>query len=175
MDATSSERSRAAIHVPELAALWRHHLDTYAGPAGRIAVLYLAGDIDTLTLPPVCAALVTALESWPTHLVVDLSEVRFCGVRGFILLAAVARTTAINGIGYAITGVGPHLDRAAAQIWSDQRVVRRPTIAAAMTAIHHSQSTAAAMSPGTISWSGGVTRLETSSSSRPLRTTAGFG
>ena len=137
MDATSSERSRAAIDVPELAVLWRDDLDIYAGPAGRIGVLYLAGDIDALTLPLVCAALVTALETRPAHLVVDLSEVRFCGVRGFILLAATARAAASNGIGYAVTGMGPHLDRAAAQIWSDQPIVRCPTIAAAITAIHH--------------------------------------
>ena len=99
MEPTAPHRSRAAIHVPELAALWHQHLDIHSGPAEPIAVLQLAGDIDTFTLPLVCAALVTTLETQPTQLVVDLSEVRFCEIRGFILLAATARTTAANGIG----------------------------------------------------------------------------
>ena len=75
-------------------------------------MLHMAGDIDMLTLPLVCAALSTALNTRPADLVVDLSEVRFCGVRGFVLLAAMARTTATCGIGYAVAGIGPHLDRA---------------------------------------------------------------
>jgi anti-anti-sigma factor len=81
-------RARAALHDPESAAMWHHHLDIETGPAGSIAVLHLAGDIDMLTLPLLRAALFTALDTRPGDLVVDLSEVRFCGVRGFVVLAA---------------------------------------------------------------------------------------
>lgn len=132
-------RARAALHDPGSAAMWDHQLDIETGPAGSIAVLHMAGDIDMLTLPLVCAALVTALDARPADLVVDLSEVRFCGVRGFVLLAAMARTTATCGIGYAVAGVGLHLDRAATQAWSDQRLRRHPTIAAAVTAARRTQ------------------------------------
>ena len=70
-------------------------------------MLHMAGDIDMLTLPLVRAALITALDTRPADLVVDLSEVRFCGVRGSVVRAAMARTTARCGIGYAVAGVGP--------------------------------------------------------------------
>ena len=103
-------------------------------------MLHMAGDIDMLTLPLVCAALITALNTRPADLVVDLSEVRFCGVRGFVLLAAMARTTATCGIGYAVAGIGPHLDRAATQAWSGQRLHRHPTTAAAVTATRPTQA-----------------------------------
>lgn len=112
---------------------WR--LDTQAGPAGTIAVLRLAGDIDMDTLPSVWAALITALIDQPADLVVDLSEIRFCGVRGFAVLAAIARVTATTGTGYAVSGLGRHLDHAAAQVWPDQHLVRHSTIAAAFAAI----------------------------------------
>jgi anti-anti-sigma factor len=133
-------RSQAALHDPESAALWHHHLDIETGPAGSIAVLHMAGDIDMLTLPLVCAALITALNTRPADLVVDLSEVHFCGVRGFGLLAAMARTTTTCGIGYAVAGMGPHLDRAATQAWSDQRLRRHANTAAAVTATRRGQA-----------------------------------
>ena len=140
-------RARAALHDPESAALWHHHLDIETGPVGSIAVLHLAGDIDMLTLPLVRAALFTALDTRPGDLVVDLSEVRFCGVRGFVLLAAMAATTARCGIGYAVAGVGPHLDRAATQAWFGQRLRRHPNTAAAVTATRHTQARSHADQP----------------------------
>ena len=140
-------RARAALHDPESAALWHHHLDIETGPVGSIAVLHLAGDIDMLTLPLVRAALFTALDTRPGDLVVDLSEVRFCGVRGFVLLAAMAATTAHSGIGYAVAGVGPHLDRAATQAWFGQRLRRHPNTAAAVTATRHTQARSHADQP----------------------------
>jgi anti-anti-sigma regulatory factor len=87
------------------------------------------------------------LDTRPADLVVDLSEVRFCGARGFVLLAAMARTTASCGIGYAVTGVGPHLDRAATQAWFGQRLRRHPTTAAAVTAARRTQARSPADQP----------------------------
>jgi hypothetical protein len=87
---TPRARAQAALHDPESAATWHHQLDIETGPTGSIAVLHMAGDIDMLTLPLVCAALITALDTRPADLVVDLSQVRFCGVRGFGLLAAIS-------------------------------------------------------------------------------------
>jgi anti-anti-sigma regulatory factor len=102
---------------------------------------------DMLTLPLVRAALFTALDTRPGDLVVDLSEVRFCGVRGFVVLAAMAATTARCGIGYAVAGVGPHLDRAATQAWFGQRLCRHPNTAAAVTATRHTQARSHADQP----------------------------
>jgi anti-sigma B factor antagonist len=137
----SSARSHSsAIHDPVTAALWHHDLDVEPGPAGRIALLSMAGDIDTLTLPLVCAALVRALETRPADLVIDLAAVRFCGVRGFAMLAATARATRTQAIGYAVSGAGPHLDRGARQVWSDHRPVRYPTLAVAIAAIRREQT-----------------------------------
>jgi hypothetical protein len=43
----------------------------------------------------------------PAELVIDLAAVRFCGVRGFAMLAATARATRTQAIGYAVSGAGP--------------------------------------------------------------------
>ena len=56
-------------------------------------------------------------------------------MRGFALLAAIARISATTGTGYAVTGMGRHLDHAAAQIWSDQRLIRHPTTTTALAAL----------------------------------------
>ena len=125
----------STIADPRVAAFWEDRLHVECGPAGRIALLSLAGDIDGLTLPLLCTALVTALERRPAHLVVDLPDIRFCGVRGFALLAAMARVSAAHGIGYAVTGVGAHLARAARRIWVDQHLACYPDVAAAIAAI----------------------------------------
>jgi anti-anti-sigma regulatory factor len=127
------------IDDPRVAAQWDDRLHVAPGPSGGIALLSLAGDIDALTLPLLCTALVTALERRPAHLVVDLPKIRYCGVRGFVLLAATARVSAANGIGYAVSGVGSHLDRAARRIWSDQQFIWYPTAAAAVAAICEQQ------------------------------------
>jgi anti-anti-sigma regulatory factor len=123
------------IDDPWVAAQWDDRLHIAPCPTGCIALLSLAGDIDAITLPLLCTALVTALGRRPAHLVVDLPEIRYCGVRGFVLLAATARASAAIGIGYAVSGVGSHLERAARRIWSDQRLICYPTAAAAVAAI----------------------------------------
>jgi anti-sigma B factor antagonist len=88
-------------------------------PAGNSVVVRVAGDIDMLTLPHVWTALITALEQQPVDLTVDMSEVGFCGVRGFALLAAIARVTRTGGIGYTVTGLGRHLERPTTLLWAD--------------------------------------------------------
>ena len=87
-------------------------------PAGNSVVVRVAGDIDMLALPHVWTALITALDYQPMDLTVDMSEIGFCGVRGFALLAAMARITKTGGIGYTITGLGSHLERPTSLLWS---------------------------------------------------------
>ena len=111
-----------------------------AGPVGNIVVVRLAADLDMLTLPLGWAAVITALDHHPADLVVDLSEVGFCGVRGFALLAAIARVTAAGGIGYTISGLGRHHERGANLSWTDVQIVRARNAAAAVMAIREAQA-----------------------------------
>jgi anti-anti-sigma regulatory factor len=122
-----------------------------AGPVGNIVVVRLAADIDMLTLPLVWAAVITALDHHPADLVVDLSEVGFCGVRGFALLAAIARVTAAGGIGYTISGLGRHHERGANLSWTDEQIARARNTTAAVTAIREAQALRSPRSPVTTS------------------------
>jgi len=116
-------------------------LDIEAGPGGNIVVVRLAADVDMLTLPLVWAAVITALDHDPADLVVDLSGVGFCGVRGFGLLAAIARITAAGGIGYTISGLGRHHERGASlSCPPGQQIGRARSAAAAVTAIREDQA-----------------------------------
>jgi ABC-type transporter Mla MlaB component len=107
---------------PSTLSCWNPCIE--AGPVGNTVVVRLAGDIDMLTLPLVWGAVITALDSHPADLVVDISEVGFCGVRGFALLAAIARVAAAGGIGYTVSGLGRHHERPAGLSWPDQQFER---------------------------------------------------
>ena len=126
-------------------------LGVEAGPVGSIVVVRLAADLDMLTLPLGWAAVITALDYHPADLVIDLSEVGFCGVRGFALLAAIARVTAAGGIGYTISGLGRHHERGADLSWTDVQIVRARNTTAAVTAIREAQALRSPRSPVTTS------------------------
>jgi len=126
-------------------------LGVEAGPVGNIVVVRLAADLDMLTLPLGWAAVITALDYHPADLVIDLSEVGFCGVRGFALLAAIARVTAAGGIGYTISGLGRHHERGADLSWTDVQIVRARNAAAAVMAIREAQALRSPRSPVTTS------------------------
>jgi anti-anti-sigma regulatory factor len=124
-------------------------LDIEAGPGGNIVVVRLAADVDMLTLPLVWAAVITALDHDPADLVVDLSGVGFCGVRGFGLLAAIARITAAGGIGYTISGLGRHHERGASlSCPPGQQIGRARSATAAVTAIREDQALRPIARPG---------------------------
>jgi anti-anti-sigma regulatory factor len=138
-------------HDSELGAVSCWSLGIEAGPVGNIVVVRLAADLDMLTLPLGWAAVITALDHHPTDLVVDLSEVGFCGVRGFALLAAIARVTAAGGIGYTISGLGRHHERGANLSWTDQQIARARNTTAAVTAMRAAQARRSPRSPVTTS------------------------
>lgn len=123
---------------PTAACEWE--IDTHNGPAGKILVLRVVGEIDLLTVPQVRAALATAVARAPTDLVVDLAGVRFCCVRGFALFADTAHTTTAGGVGYAVSGLSRHLDRIADMLWCDQHLARYASTAAAVTALRIDQA-----------------------------------
>jgi anti-sigma B factor antagonist len=116
-------------------SVWSWELDTELGPAGPILVLRVAGEIDLLTVPVLQHALDAAVDQRPKDLVVDLAGVVFCCVRGFALLATAAATAHTNGIGFALSGVPPHVDRIATLLWPEQHRLRYRSAAAAVTAI----------------------------------------
>lgn len=123
---------------------------SWACPGGNIVELRVAGEIDRLTHPAVRAALDAALDGavdqTSGHLVVDLSAVTFCCVRGFALLADTARVAASNGTGYALSGLPPQLARHAQMLWvADLAAIRCfRSAAVAVTAIRVEQSSARA-------------------------------
>jgi len=134
-------RPRRRTHDSDPWALSCSSLDIEAGPGGNIVVVRLAADVDMLTLPLVWAAVITALDHDPADLVVDLSGVGFCGVRGFALLAAIARITAAGGIGYTISGLGRHHERGASlSCPPGQQIGRARSATAAVTAIREDQA-----------------------------------
>jgi anti-anti-sigma factor len=104
------------------------------GPGGDIVVVWVAGEVDLLTLHVLREALSAAAGCNPVALVVDLAGVAFCCVRGFALLAEAARTAQIRDIGFALCGLAPHLDRIATVLEFDQYGVRYRSVAAAVHA-----------------------------------------
>lgn len=66
------------------------------------------------TRPLVRSTLAAARNHESADLVVDLTEITFCSIRGFEELIACAAT------GYTVTGTAPHLDRLAALFGSDK-------------------------------------------------------
>lgn len=108
---------------------------TELGPGGDVVLLRVAGEIDMLSLAVLRDALGVAMARQPADLVVDLAGVVFCCVRGFLLLAGGARAAQNSGIGYALSGLNPHLDRVATLIGPEPGCVRYRSVAAAISAI----------------------------------------
>ncbi len=105
--------------------------------AGPVAVTRVAGELDLLTGPALAAHLAAALDRVPSHLVIDVAGVQFCGARGLALLADTARAATTAGIGYALAGTSPQLDRVIGLTWDEAPVPwpRYPSTAAAVAAI----------------------------------------
>lgn len=110
-------------------------LELTHGPAGPIVLLHVVGEIDMLTLPALEQSLTAAIDQRPCDLVIDLAAVVFCCVRGFVLIATTAATAQANGVGYAVSGLPPHLARIASLVWSGHPGVPYRSAAAAVTAI----------------------------------------
>jgi anti-anti-sigma regulatory factor len=69
-------------------------------------------------------ALTAALAQTPGDLVIDLSGVGFCCVRGLELLVDNAHTARQAGIGYALSGLSVHLDRVLTLVWPEEHFER---------------------------------------------------
>ncbi len=117
------------------ATWWSCTKDSLRCSAGEIIVLRVAGEVDLCTLPNLQFALDGGLCTRPSQLVVDLTRMTFCSIRGFALLTHIGRIAAEQQTGYAVSGVPPHLDRVWGLGWGRGRPVRYGSIAAAVAAI----------------------------------------
>ncbi|MEV0386493.1 STAS domain-containing protein [Nonomuraea sp. NPDC050643] len=86
-----------------------------APPGGTTAsaptLLHLSGDIDIHTTTPLRQRLLNALASSTSLLVLDLSQVTFCGAGGLSVLVDVQSRARRQGISLALTGVPPRVIR----------------------------------------------------------------
>lgn len=98
-------------------------------------MLRVAGEVDLFTLPDLQFALDGGLSTCPAHLVVDLTRMTFCSLRGLELLTRTGHIAAEKQTGYAVSGVPPHLDRVWARGWGGDLPVRYRSIVAAVAAI----------------------------------------
>lgn len=129
-----------AARSRDAATLCTCELHTESGPTGSIVVVRVAGEIDILTIPTVHDALAEAVDQRPADLVIDLSAVGFCCVRGFTLLATAARAARISGIGCAVSGMTSHLDRVASMLWPEHGCIRYRSVATALSGIRMDQT-----------------------------------
>lgn len=90
-------------------------------------MLRVAGEVDLCSQRLLHAALTSAL--------VDLSEVTFCGARGFMILADTALAATVNGIGYVLSGLSPSFTRHACLLWENDLPIWHCGTAAAMATI----------------------------------------
>ncbi len=105
-------------------------------PAGALAVLRIAGEIDLATVDTLQAALADALRQRPDLLLVDLAEVGFCGVRGLALLVAACDTAYRQGTVYAVCGASDLINRVWTIGWHvGELPTRHPTVAAGIVAM----------------------------------------
>ena len=79
---------------------------------GEILASQVAGQLDPRTHPALGLTLIGALRRAPSYLVVDLTGVTPCHIRGLALLTDIARTAAVNETGYAVSGLPAQLNRA---------------------------------------------------------------
>ncbi len=121
--------------------------ESWPSPGGRVTVLRVTGEIDLLTYSTLQTALDVALfgaVDHPTrHLVIDLSEVTFCGARGLALLADTAITAAMTATSYALSGCPAPLERHWRLLCPDPAVPRHASTAQALAALgaHPAQRT----------------------------------
>ncbi len=102
---------------------------------GGIVVLRVVGEIDLGSDAVLRGALNAALDQHPGHLVVDVSEMRFCSVRGMGMLVAAAATAATQGTQYAVSGAPGRVTRFWSTLWPvGQLPIQFPNAAAGVLA-----------------------------------------
>lgn len=115
-------------------------VETLPAVRGEIVVLRAAGEVDLDTQASLESALARCLDPCPRYLVVDLSAVTFCAVRGLCLVGDAAVRATVGTTRFAVSGLSAHLDRVAAMLWEPGTPARYRSIAAAVTAMRAEQA-----------------------------------
>ncbi|HEY0638783.1 MAG TPA: STAS domain-containing protein [Pseudonocardiaceae bacterium] len=101
----------------------------------EIEVLSLAGEIDLLSFPEVSGAVDASLGRRPSHLVIEMSEVSFCSVAGFGLLAHASVVCGGRGCDLLLSGCRPAQRRLLSLMWPTVSFVHHRGLAEAFHAI----------------------------------------
>lgn len=104
-------------------------------PTGKILVVWVAGEVDLSTLPVLQEALRRSLGHRPAHLVIDLAQLQYCSARGIAMLVQAGLLAAERNVGYALSGLSPHLDRIWNKVWGSDLPARYRTVATAVAAV----------------------------------------
>lgn len=139
------------IHDPrtEIAAACSCSAISMQWPPGELIILRVSGEVDLSTLPVLEGALADVLRRRPRCLIVDLSKLTFCSVRGLTVLSRAGLAAVGQGVEYAVCEVSRHLNR----VWmtmppGDYLPVRHPTVAiGVITAMVHGDRSAARHAP----------------------------
>jgi anti-anti-sigma factor len=79
--------------------------------ASAPTILHLSGDIDIFTTAQLRQRLLNALGRSSSMLILDLSQVTFCGAGGLGVLLGVQGRGRVRGITLALTGLPPFMSR----------------------------------------------------------------
>jgi len=114
-------------------------METFPAGCSEIVILWVAGVVDLSTYRSLSTALAGCVDLHPRYLVVDLSAITFCGVRGMTLLGDTARVT--DGVArVAVSGLSACLDRVATMLWEPGLPTRTRSVAVAVTAFRAEQA-----------------------------------
>lgn len=104
-------------------------------PGGEVIVVRVAGEVDLLTVPVLQDALADSLARSPCDLIIDLSAMTFCGVRGMTVLVQTGATAARCGAGYALAAAPGQVRRALPLLWPvDELPMQFPSAAVGVLA-----------------------------------------
>ncbi len=135
----SGEPPNLDIDCPAAGSLLSCVIGSLQFAAGEIIVLRVSGQVDLSSVPTLRTALDESLDRHPARLLVDLAQMTFCSARGLDLLTHTGRIAAEKAIGYAVTGVLPHINRVWTLGWDSDRPIRYPSTAAAIIGIRAAQ------------------------------------
>jgi len=104
-------------------------------PPDDVVVVRVAGEVDLFTGPVLQAALADSLARGPCDLLIDLSAMTFCDVRGMAMLVQAGATAAERGVGFAVAAAPRQLRRVWPMLWTAVELpVQCPSTAAGVLA-----------------------------------------
>lgn len=96
-----------------------------ASPAGEVIVVRVAGEVDLLTISYLRDALADSVARDPCDVIVDLSAMTFCDVRGMAALVEAGATAAGRGIAYGVAAAPALVNRVWPLLWPEGELPRR--------------------------------------------------